>query len=48
MSHATKPHQQKFTYMPMIDFEALVTSYGLLEVLKWDRIGDFQARVCQN
>jgi hypothetical protein len=28
--------------MPMIDFEPLVSTYGLLEVLKWDRMGDFQ------
>jgi hypothetical protein len=34
--------------MPMIDFELLVSTYGLLEVFKWDRMGDFQARVCQN
>ena len=32
----------------MIDVEPLVSTYGLLEVFKWDRMGDFQAIICQN
>jgi hypothetical protein len=40
--------KSSYIYTPMIDFEPLVSTYGHLEVLKWDRMGDFQAIVVQN
>jgi hypothetical protein len=43
--HATKYHKQKIIYMPMIVFKPFVSPYGLLKVLKRDRMGDLQVRI---